>query len=144
MTRIPNSARIRSLQSEKEMLVLELEDMKCKPQRLGLSFSVVFEIFNAQEEYTPSIKHVRWDPLDWWTFQAIKRREGGSREALAWSVRSWDKAVNRASNAILGTGTCSPHCSRVWTFQDHISGSITRVILGINAFKHRFVSIRHW
>ena len=59
MTRIPNSARIRSLQSEKEMLVLELEDMKCKPQRLGLSFSVVFEIFNAQEEYTPSIKHVR-------------------------------------------------------------------------------------
>ena len=35
MTRIPNSARIRSLQSEKEMLVLELEEMKCKPQRLG-------------------------------------------------------------------------------------------------------------
>ena len=40
--------------------------------------------------------------------------------------------------------TGSPHCLRVWTFQDHIFWSITRVILAINAFKNRFISIRHW
>ena len=86
-----------------------------------MSFSAVFEIFNAQEEYTLSITNVGF-------FIHLTGHSRRSREEKEEAEKQLHEAsdpeikdLNRASNAILGTGTGSPHCLRVWTFQDQIS-----------------------